>query len=382
MSLVHPALLAGLGLAVIPILLHLLLRAKPKRLLFPALRLIQQSRRQNVRRMQLRHLWLLLLRVLVIALIVLALSRPSLPAANYSLTGFETASLAVIVTVAVAAYFGVMHWWHRKSLARNVLLTRRTMLRGGIGVAAVLLMLVGVAWPYAHRVAAEIKDPGPRRAENVPVAAVFLFDTSASMAYKQANQTRLQAAKQIAKEHLTRLPGGSKIAVASTSDPAAAFSSDLVAGQSRIDAQEIKPRSLSLNDRLRALLILQEDDRRRVTSEQGTVPEDKRQDRFVREVYLFTDLAKSAWRDEASTLLKDELERLRWIGVYLIDVGETEPINVALTSLKLSREAIPAGGTVQLDFVVSATGKIKPEQSVELYERGDNDTAINHKEDA
>jgi Aerotolerance regulator N-terminal/von Willebrand factor type A domain len=367
MSLVHPALLAGLGLAVIPILLHLLLRAKPKRLLFPALRLIQQSRRQNVRRMQLRHFWLLLLRVLVIVLIVIAVSRPSLPAANYSLTWFESLSLGTIVAAAVAAYFGVMEWWRRQSLARNVLLTRRTMLRGGIGAVAVLLMLVGVAWPYARRVAAEIKDPGPRRADNIPVAAVFLFDTGASMAYRQANQTRLQAAKQIAKQHLSRLPAGSKVAVTSTSDPTAAFSSDLVAGQSRIDAQEIKPLSQSLNDRLRALLLLQEDDRRRVTSEQGSVPEDKRQDRFLREVYLFTDLAKSAWHDESSTLLPDELERLRWVGIYLIDVGEKEPINVALTSLKLSRESVPAGGTVQVDVVVSATGNIKPEQTVELY---------------
>ena len=60
MSLLNPALLAGLGLAAIPILLHLLMRAKPKRLIFPALRLILQRRKQNTRRMQLRHFWLLL----------------------------------------------------------------------------------------------------------------------------------------------------------------------------------------------------------------------------------------------------------------------------------------------------------------------------------
>ena len=76
MTLLNPALLAGLLLAVIPVLLHLMLRAKPKRLVFPALRLIQQRRLQNVRRMNLRHLWLLLLRMGVIAMIVLAVCRP------------------------------------------------------------------------------------------------------------------------------------------------------------------------------------------------------------------------------------------------------------------------------------------------------------------
>src|ERR1700761_2283502 len=114
MSLLHPALLSGLGLAAIPILLHLLMRAKPKRLIFPALRLIQQRRRQNVRRIQLRHLWLLLLRVAVIGLIVLALCRPSLPAANYTLSQFESVTLFLIVAAAVGAYFGIMHFWKQQ----------------------------------------------------------------------------------------------------------------------------------------------------------------------------------------------------------------------------------------------------------------------------
>ena len=373
MSLLNPALLAGLGLAAIPILLHLLMRAKPKRLIFPALRLILQRRKQNTRRMQLRHFWLLLLRVLVIALIVLALTRPSLPAANYSLTWFEAGTLAVIVALAVGAYFGVMAWWQRQRWSRNVLLTRRTMLRGGIGALAVLLALAGVAWPYSARVFHELKDPAPRVSENVPVAAVFLFDTSSSMAYKQSNQTRLQAAQQFAKDQLGRLPGGSKVAVAASGESAtAAFSVDLKAAQTRIEAQEIKATGLPLNDRLRAVLLGQEDDRRRVTAEQSSLPEEKRADRFVREVYLFTDLAKSAWREESSSLLKDELERLKWIGVYIIDVGTLEPINVALHSIKLSRESVPAGGSIRIDAVVSSIGKVKPDQTVELHVRDDD----------
>ena len=86
MSLLNPAILIGLGLVAIPVILHLLLRQKPKKLIFPAMRLIENRRKQNVRRMSLRHIWLLLLRMLVIGVLVLAIARPSLPAADYGLS--------------------------------------------------------------------------------------------------------------------------------------------------------------------------------------------------------------------------------------------------------------------------------------------------------
>ena len=69
MQLINPAILYGLGLAAVPVVLHLLLRARPKPFLFPALHLLEVRRRHNVRRLRLRHLWLLLLRIALIALI-------------------------------------------------------------------------------------------------------------------------------------------------------------------------------------------------------------------------------------------------------------------------------------------------------------------------
>lgn len=366
MSLLHPALLAGLILAAIPILLHLLLRAKPKRLIFPALRLIQQTRRQNVRRMQLRHLWLLLLRIFVIALIVIALTRPSLPAANYALIWSEWLAALVVIALGVGGYFAVMAWWRRQHWSRNQLLTRRTQLRGGVGSLTLLLLLLAVAWPYARRVSAEIKSPAPHVVDNIPVAAAFLFDTSPSMSYRQGNQTRLQYAQQIARDHLSRLPSGSKVAVAGSAETASpAFSLDFHSARNRIDAYDLKANSTDLNERLRDSLRAQEDDRHRVTAEQSG-PEDKRQDRFLREIYLFTDLARSAWREETSTVLRDELERLKYVAVYLIDVGEKAPSNAALTSVKLSRETIPIGGTLKVDVTLSTVGTMKPEQTIEL----------------
>ena len=76
MSIIHPLLLSGLVLVGLPVLIHLLMRQKPKRLPFPALRFLQQRVQANRRSLHLRRLLLLAVRMLVIALVCLALSRP------------------------------------------------------------------------------------------------------------------------------------------------------------------------------------------------------------------------------------------------------------------------------------------------------------------
>jgi hypothetical protein len=78
MSFIHAYLLGGLLLAGLPVLLHLLLRQKPKRLPFPAFRFLKARQRINQRKLQLQHLLLLLLRILVLVVLCLALARPRL----------------------------------------------------------------------------------------------------------------------------------------------------------------------------------------------------------------------------------------------------------------------------------------------------------------
>ncbi|HEV2950055.1 MAG TPA: VWA domain-containing protein [Gemmataceae bacterium] len=76
MTFIHPLLLGGLLLVGIPVLIHLVMRQKPKRLMFPAVRFLLQRQHSNRRRLQLRHIILLALRMLLIAAICLALARP------------------------------------------------------------------------------------------------------------------------------------------------------------------------------------------------------------------------------------------------------------------------------------------------------------------
>ena len=77
MTFLHFSLLAGAGLIALPIVLHLIMRRKPRQMEFPALRFIQQRHDHNQRQLKLRHLLLLLLRALAIALLAAALARPS-----------------------------------------------------------------------------------------------------------------------------------------------------------------------------------------------------------------------------------------------------------------------------------------------------------------
>jgi hypothetical protein len=73
----HPILIAGAALVGLPILLHLILKQEPKRLVFPALRFLKLKQKTSERKMRLRHLLLLALRCLLIALFALALFQPT-----------------------------------------------------------------------------------------------------------------------------------------------------------------------------------------------------------------------------------------------------------------------------------------------------------------
>ncbi len=72
MGFVHGYLLAGLAMVALPVLFHLLMKQKPKRIKFPAIRFLLQKQNKNQRRMNIQHWLLLLLRMLVVALICLA----------------------------------------------------------------------------------------------------------------------------------------------------------------------------------------------------------------------------------------------------------------------------------------------------------------------
>lgn len=79
-SLIHAGLAAGAALAVVPLILHLVMRQTPKRIVFPALRLLQQRHQRSTKRLKIKNWLLLLARMALVALMALALARPALNA--------------------------------------------------------------------------------------------------------------------------------------------------------------------------------------------------------------------------------------------------------------------------------------------------------------
>ena len=372
MTFIHPLLGWFVLLGLIPVVLHLLLRAKPQKLNFPALRLIKNRQRQNMQRMRLKHFWLLLLRVLVILLLVLAVTRPRIPPVNYWPTISEWVTLGAIIAAAIGIWLGLTRRWQQRAVPAFQLRHQRTLLRAGVLAGAALLLLLLVLWPLQRRVLAQIKEPQIQVRENVPVATVLVFDTSLSMQYRQAGQTRLEVARDLAAEHLRRLPSGSRVAIAETSSPnQIAFLSDLAAGSNRLGALEIKAINYALNDRVRAALDLQIEDLARVQEVDVALPANERQDAYVREIIVFSDMSPAAWQSSETNLLKSALEKNKSVNLYLIDVGVPKPTNIGLSDLKVSDSTLTAGSPLRVQATVTATGREAATVAVDLAVLGE-----------
>jgi hypothetical protein len=368
MSLIHSSLAWFLLLGGVPVILHFLLKPKPKQLLFPALRLVKVRRQRNVERLRLRHIWLLLLRIAVIALLVFAVARLRVPAADYQPTTTELVTLIVIVVLAAITYFGLMTHWRRQKLPSHIIQYRRTYLRGGTALGTLLLAGLLVLWPFERRIAAAITQPDAPIGAHLPVSAVLLFDTSLSMQYRHESKTRLEIAQQIASEHAGKLPARSRLAVTdSTGANPILFQADISSALKRIGQLEVHPVSHALNDRVRAAIDFQLEDLARTLSADPNVPAERQQDPYLREIYIFTDLAASAWRHDETALLRQQLAQNPNIGVYVIDVGVEKPSNVGISGVKLSENVISQGSELIVQGTVEGTGEGESKPTVELW---------------
>jgi hypothetical protein len=59
-----------------PVVIHLIMRTKPRRVVFPALQFVRKTHKANLSKLRLKHLLLLLMRMAAIALIALLLAQP------------------------------------------------------------------------------------------------------------------------------------------------------------------------------------------------------------------------------------------------------------------------------------------------------------------
>lgn len=82
LGLVHPLLLWGLAAVAVPVLIHLLLRQRPRPRPWAAMRWLRAAAQAATRRWKLTNWLLLALRCLLVALVALAIARPTLGSAG------------------------------------------------------------------------------------------------------------------------------------------------------------------------------------------------------------------------------------------------------------------------------------------------------------
>jgi hypothetical protein len=259
---INAGIAAGVGLAALPFILHLFFRQTPKRVVFPALRLVRERQKRSRKKLKVKNWLLLLARMGLLALMALALARPRL--------------------------------WSNTSL-------------------------------------------GDRE---VPTAIAMVFDTSLSMEYKERDRTRLDEAKERARAVLTRAHESSRVFVIDSSDPIAPVALSPTAARKRVDALAIVPANRPLNA---------------AVGQAYKAVAGAEQPRH--EVYIFTDLARTAWdsgraADGLDAAKKDQTR----IATYVVRLAPKVLRDAAVVEAEPAAGFAPQDAPVTIRAVVRSTG--------------------------
>ncbi len=275
MTFIHGYLLAGLLLVGIPILVHLIMRQKPKLLPFPAFRFLKQKHLINRRKLRLQHWLLLLLRMLLIAFVVLALSRPRLDGGIFSRS-----------------------------------------FRSWLGAGA-----------------------------DRSVAAVFVFDTSWSMDYREKAQGRLDQARHLGLELHREMAEGSRVLILDTGDEGSDEDWMTNPGQvrARLNGLRLRPVFASLTRQIERA--------RRLLDQEG-----KGENAPVPLLYVFSDRTRTSWDgDQLKDFRRDE-DSTNPLAVVYVDLGAEKAEDVSIDRIKVEPAVVAPGGMVRVSVAVRATG--------------------------
>ncbi|MBN2580258.1 MAG: BatA and WFA domain-containing protein [Pirellulales bacterium] len=243
--------------------------------------------------------------------------------------------------------FPALRFLQRRHDANRRQLRLRHLLLLLLRALAILLL----AWALARP---SVQFGGSFGSQEAPVAAALVFDTAPRMEYRHENQTRLQAAQDLGLWLIAQLPRESEIAVLDTRSGGGVMQVDRGAARRSIDRLEIVPNAQPLPDAVgEALRLLKENQLPR------------------KELYVFTDLSRGAWPAGRAADLQRRLDEVPGAGVYLIDVGVTDPVDYALGELRLSADVLSTRSTLTIETDISSLGG-RGERAVELILLGED----------
>ncbi len=201
-------------------------------------------------------------------------------------------------------------------------------------MALLALMALALARP---RIDAKIQ----AGAQEVPTAIALVFDTSLSMGYKERDKTRLDEAKTHAEEILQRTHSGSQIFVVDSAEPGVPPALSPAAARKRIASLTLQPANRPLN---RALGQAYE-------AVVGS-------DRPLKEVYVLTDLARSAWELNQQVEGLDKVAKIKeGVSTYVIRLAPKDLHDVAVVSAETATGLATQDEPIPILAKVRASGK-------------------------
>lgn len=261
-SLMHAGLAGGAALAALPVILHLFMKQTPKRVIFPALRLIQERQKRSRKKLRVKNWLLLLARMALLALMALALARPRL--------------------------------WSQTNLGDG----------------------------------------------EVPTALGLVFDTSLSMGYKERDRTRLAEAKDWAYEALKRLPDSSEVFVVDSSQAGIPRPLSPASARKQIEGLELRATYRPLNAAVgQAYAAVVESDQPR------------------HEVFVLTDLARSAWKTDNAVEGLDKLKKVKGgVSTYVVRFAAKDVRDIAVSEAEPSASVATQGEAMEIRAKIRSQG--------------------------
>lgn len=192
--------------------------------------------------------------------------------------------------------------------------------------------------------------------QSVPTALGLVFDTSLSMKYKDRDKTRLDEAKERAREIISKLPDSSLVFVVDSSIPGSTGLSP-AAALKRIDELTTHAVSRPLNVAM------------------GEVYEAvAAADKPARVVYVLTDLARTAWDTDRPAEGLDKVEKIKKskagrMATFVVRLAPGEIHNVEVEAAEPSRETATEGEPIEILTRVRSQGPGKEPvvRTVEFY---------------
>lgn len=318
-------LVLGIGglLLAIPIILHFLMRPKPREMIFPALRFIKQKQMKNRRQMRVRHLVLLLLRCLLILAIALALAGPTVATGSYG----NWLTLGIIGFAALLVGGLLLMSWMRKGSNR--------LLNAGLGIALIAILV------YGNWIAFQLwqDDTTPILGNNQdPVAAVLIVDTSPRMMYEKDNQSSLEKAQEMGEWLISQFPLDSQVSILFTDGDSPYFSVDVAAAQKRLKTSQISFTSTSISTALvEGLSLIKSSELER------------------KELYILSDMTARSWSGTESDAIPKLLQENQST-IYVLDVGAEQTLNFSVNSIRLESSSLTQNSTLNIEADIQRRG--------------------------